>query len=84
MPSKTEIEKLKGAKFKLIYEGKEIGEYESNSEGIITIPNLYQYVEGKDVSGTYTLKEVLAPDGYAKVKDITFKVEKEGEELVLR
>ena len=47
----------------------------TDSTGKIVINNLYQYVENKDENATYTLKEVLAPDGYAKVKDITFKVQ---------
>ncbi len=65
---------LEGAKFKLYKEDKEIGEYITDGTGRVTIDNLYQYIDGKDEEATYTLKEVLAPVGYAKVKDITFKV----------
>ena len=76
--SKTEeITYLQGAKFKLYKNDKEIGEYITGEDGKVTIPNLYQYVDGKDEKATYTLKETLAPDGYAKVKDITFKVQAE-------
>ncbi len=69
------VEPLSGAKFKLYKDNKEIGTYETGEEGKLTIPNLYQYVEGKDFEATYTLKEVMSPVGYAKVKDITFKIE---------
>lgn len=70
-----EITYLQGAKFKLYKDDKEIGEYITDENGKITISDLYQYVEGKEEEATYTLKEVLAPDGYAKIKDITFKVQ---------
>lgn len=70
-----EITYLQGAKFKLYKNDKEIGEYVTGEDGKVVIPNLYQYVAGKSEEATYTLKETLAPDGYAKVQDITFKVE---------
>ena len=38
--------------------------YITNESGIINIPNLYQYVEGKNILGEYELKEVVAPEGY--------------------
>ena len=79
----TEVEYLEGAKFKLYKGTEEIGEYTTDSTGIITIPGLYQYETEKDIDQTYTLKEVLAPVGYAKVKDITFKVENKEGTLVL-
>ncbi|MCI8655334.1 MAG: hypothetical protein HFJ48_05650, partial [Clostridia bacterium] len=66
---------LQGAKFKLYKDTKELGEYISDENGKIVINNLYQYVEGKDDNATYMLKEILAPVGYSKVKDITFKVQ---------
>ena len=65
---------LAGAKFKLYKDSKEIGTYISDENGKITIDGLYQYVSGKHEEGRYTLKEVLAPDGYTKVKDIIFRV----------
>ncbi len=71
----SEVTPLRGAKFKL-YKGTEvIGEYTTNTNGTVTINDLYQYIEGRDEEAVYTLKEVLAPEGYAKVKDITFKVD---------
>ena len=39
----------------------------TDSEGKLTITGLYQYETEKDIDQTYTLKEVFAPDGYAKV-----------------
>ena len=66
---------LAGAKFELYKDNKEIGVYITGEDGKIVIDNLYQYVEGKNENATYTLKEVLAPVGYAKVEDITFKVQ---------
>ncbi len=66
---------LANAKFKLYKNEEEIGEYITDETGTVTIDNLYQYIEGKNEEATYTLKEVLAPEGYAKVKDITFKVQ---------
>ena len=66
---------LQGAKFKLYKGTKEIGSYITDENGKITINGLYQYIDGKDVDATYTLKETLAPEGYSKVKDITFKVD---------
>ena len=66
---------VEGAKFNLYYKGKEIDNFETDSSGCAIIYDLYQYVDGKDLDATYVLKEVLAPEGYAKIKDITFKVE---------
>ena len=79
----TEVKCLEGAKFKLYKDGEEIGEYTTGASGTVTIPGLYQYVAEKGISQTYTLKEVLAPDGYAKVNDITFKAEVVNGALVL-
>ena len=36
---------------------------------------MYQYIDGKDEEAVYMLKEITAPDGYVKVKDISFKVD---------
>ena len=83
-----EVEFLKGAKFRL-YKGTElIGEYTTNEQGRITIPNLYQY-EGYEYldeiyNQIYTLKEVQAPSGYAKVQDITFRAENQDGKIVLK
>ena len=80
----TEVEYLEGAKFKLYRGTEEIGAYTTDETGKVTIEGLYQYEAEKDIDQTYTLKEVLAPAGYAKVKDITFKVEEKDGTLVLK
>ncbi|MCI8548936.1 MAG: hypothetical protein HFJ38_08695, partial [Bacilli bacterium] len=74
--AKGEETALQGAKFKLYKDNKEIGTYETNEAGQVEIEGLYQYVEEKGIDQTYILKEVMAPVGYAKVKDITFYAEK--------
>ena len=75
---------LEGAKFKLYKETEEIGSYTTGADGKVTITGLYQYESQKDIDQTYTLKEVLAPDGYTKVKDISFKAEVVEGNLVLK
>ena len=80
----TEVEYLEGAKFKLYKGTEEIGSYTTDSTGRVTITGLYQYESNRDIDQTYTLKEVLAPEGYAKVKDITFKAEIVDGTLVLK
>ena len=72
---------LKNAKFKLYKGEKEIGTYITDDNGKLTISGLYQYIDGKDEEAIYVLKETLAPEGYAKVKDITFKVDGTAGEL---
>ena len=54
----------------------EINEEAVDENGKILIQGLYAYEDEKNIDQTYVLKEVLTPDGYAKVKDITFKVSK--------
>lgn len=66
---------LEGAKFRLYKGTEELGEYITDSTGKLTITGLYQYEADKSIDQTYTLKEVLAPAGYAKVKDTRFKAE---------
>ena len=75
---------LEGAKFKLYKGTEEIGSYTTGADGKVTITGLYEYEEEKDIDQTYTLKEVLAPEGYAKVKDISFKAEVVEGNLVLK
>lgn len=70
-----DIETLSGARFELYKESKLIGEYTTGADGKLLIEGLYKYVDGKDEKATYRLKEVLAPVGYSKIKDITFKVQ---------
>ena len=66
---------LEGAKFKLYKGTEELGEYITDSAGKLTITGLYLYESEKNVDQTYLLKEVVAPAGFAKVKDIRFKAE---------
>ena len=73
--SSTDTVYLSGAKFRLYKGTKELGSYITDENGKITLNDLYQYIDGKDEEATYTLKETLSPDGYSKVKDITFKVD---------
>ena len=65
---------LAGCKFRLYKDGKELGSYITDSEGKFRIENLYQQVDNKDFNATYVLKEVEVPEGFSKVKDITFQV----------
>jgi len=73
---KGEETRLQGAKFRLYKGTEKLADYTTDENGNITIENLYQYEAEKDIDQTYTLKELLAPDGYAAVKDITFQTEK--------
>ena len=73
--SSTDTVYLSGAKFRLYKGTKELGSYITDENGKITLNDLYQYIDGKDEEATYTLKETLSPEGYSKVKDITFKVD---------
>ena len=56
---------ITGAQFKLIGENKEDNIlYTTGEDGVVQIDNLYQYVEGKDVTGEYTLQEIYPTEGY--------------------
>lgn len=79
--SSTDTVYLAGAKFKFYKGTKELGTYVTDENGKITINNLYQYIEGRDEDATYTLKETFVPEGYSKIKDITFKVDGTSGEL---
>ena len=72
---------LQGAKFKLYKENKELGTYETDENGLITVSDLYQYEEIYNMEQTYVLKEVFAPEGYAKTQDIEFYVKMDEEEI---
>ena len=65
---------LSGARFKLYKGQEEIGTYETDENGKFYITDLYEYQEGRE-DAIYTLKEVVTPEGYTKVKDIIFKVQ---------
>ncbi len=72
-------EPLQGAKFRLIRDNKILGEYETNENGQLVIPDLIINDEANNIQNTYTIKESVAPAGFTKIKDITFKVEKDGD-----
>ncbi len=60
------LDKLEGAKFSVIYQDDDyVKEYTTNQDGKITLEGLYQYVDGKYITGKYTIIETLAPSGYA-------------------
>ena len=87
----SEVEYLEGAKFRLYKvtgdntPNELVGEYTTDSNGIINIEGLYQdgLYHFEDELGEYSsyetqqyiLKEVEAPEGYAKVQDIRFKLD---------
>ena len=82
------IEKLKpleGARFRITTDDISVDstfprEYTTDENGYINIPELYQYVEGKNVTGKYTLQEIKAPDGYSNnAEKIQFIVSKNTE-----
>ncbi len=58
---------LQRAQFKIYGEGiKEDGKiYTTDENGVLTIDGLYEYVEGKYITGEYTLVEIYSPEGYA-------------------
>lgn len=78
----SKLEPLKGAKFRLTSEdsNKQDVEYITDESGIINIYDLYQYVDGKEITGNYILQEIKAPDGYSNnAEEIKFKVTKNAE-----
>ncbi|MGN1329850.1 MAG: SpaA isopeptide-forming pilin-related protein, partial [Clostridia bacterium] len=81
--AKGETTPLPGVKFRLYYGKNLLGTYESDDNGQIQLNGLYRYVEEKNVEQIYTLKEIYAPEGYAKIKDIEFYVEEVDGSLVL-
>lgn len=70
--------KLRGAKFQLTKHDQENSEFvTTDDEGKVNISGLYQYVEGKDITGKYTLEEKVEPNGYCLSSEkINFVVSK--------
>lgn len=58
---------LQGAQYKITGEGiDEAGRiYTTDENGIITISDLYEFVNGKYITGEYSITEIYAPEGYA-------------------
>ena len=56
---------LEGVKFLLEKTDDKISKYYTTDEnGIIDISDLYEYIEGKNITGKYTLQEVSGKNGY--------------------
>ena len=71
---------LEKAQFKIYGEGiNNNGKiYQTDSNGELTINNLYEYVNGKYITGEYTLKEIYAPEGYSvNSEELKFKAYRE-------
>ena len=80
--AKEEDTILKGAQYRITGEGlDEDGEiYTTDENGEFTIQNLYEYVEGKNITGEYTLEEITPPEGYAlDSRKLQFKVQRNQE-----
>ncbi len=73
---------LQNAKFKLIYQDLETEKiFSTDKTGKINITDLYQYVDGKYITGNYILKEIQSPEGYSNnAEEINFKVIKNAED----
>ena len=77
--AKEEETTLRGAQYKITGEGiDEDGEtYVTDDQGVLTIPGLYEYVEGKNITGVYTLEEITPPEGYAlDERQLQFRVQR--------
>ena len=77
--AKDEETTLRGAQYKITGEGiDENGEtYTTGEDGTLTIPGLYEYVEGKNITGVYTLEEITPPEGYAlDSRQLQFRVQR--------
>jgi len=79
-----EDKKLEGARFNLINEDdRSIREYVTDENGVISIPDLYAFKEGKNITGYYTLQEIQSPNGYSNnAETIRFKVVKNDNENI--
>ncbi len=80
--AKEEDTTLKGAQYKITGEGidEKGATYTTDDTGILTIPNLYEYVEGKNITGVYTLQEITPPEGYAlDSRELQFRVKRNTE-----
>ena len=75
---KGEEQKLSKAQFSLRGDGFQYSKLiETNNEGVATLDGLYQYIEGKEYSSEYTIKELSPPEGYKKSEGtLKFKVKR--------
>lgn len=69
---------IPGAQFVINGENKDNNVlYTTDENGNIVIEGLYQYIEGKNATGEYTLKEIYATPGYViNVEPLIFKLQK--------
>ncbi|MBR2745012.1 MAG: hypothetical protein IKE01_06965 [Clostridia bacterium] len=75
---------LEKAQFKIYGEGINTSGriYQTDSNGELTINNLYEYVNGKYITGEYTIKEIYAPEGYTvNPAELKFKAYRDNGEL---
>ena len=75
---KGEEQKLSKAQFSISGDGIKYSKIiETNNEGVATLDGLYQFIEGKEYSSEYTIKEVSPPEGYKKSEGtLKFKVKR--------
>ena len=81
--AKGEDTLLKNAQYKLTGEGiDEDGEiFTTDENGTFSIKGLYEYVEGKNITGIYTLEEITPPEGFAlDSRKLQFKASRNDEE----
>ena len=76
---------LAGTQFKLkSLDTNEENYYTTDENGTVTIPNLYQYVDGKYITGEYILKEITATEGYiTDSTEVKFKAEEQDGKMVI-
>ncbi len=78
---------LERAQYKIYGEGINAdGEiYTTDENGVLTIDGLYEYVEGKYITGEYTLVEIYAPEGYSlNSTELKFKAYRENGTLKIQ
>ncbi len=61
---------LPNVEFGLYEEGRLIGTYTTDENGKLTIPNLYERIEGQSNGYEYVLSERIVPDGYSKLENM--------------
>ena len=78
---------LERAQYKIYGEGINAdGEiFTTDENGVLTIDGLYEYVEGKYITGEYTLVEIYAPEGYSlNSTELKFKAYRENGTLKIQ
>ena len=79
--------KLEKAQYLIKGEGiKDEGKiYTTDDNGVLTINDLYEYVNGKYITGEYILKEIYAPEGYSiDSTELKFKAYRENGTLKIQ